>query len=339
MDLTEEQSQAFDFISEQSNNATREGNRAMWRANVMANRPHFSKGNPDLMGLTAFIVAAGPSLEKNVDALRDVSERGVILALDASLRYLLGQGIRPDLCMMIDGSEKIEAMIEGCDTSGITLVCTPSSSPGVVAKWQGPRFFVTTPSAGLEKDRENNTHHLTRIVRAQKDIKAGEEIIAEEHYKCEFEGVNLTINTGGNVSTAAHHFALRALKAQQVVLMGCDLSWTHESHHYAGHEHAANTKLRAAHVAGEYMTHPDSNGGEVNTNFGLLAFKRWHEAMAKMGPGSVVNATEGGILGINKDGERAKDIEFLTGAEAVAKYAPRVQRYFPVLERLAEASR
>src|SRR3990167_3919115 len=146
-----------------------------------------------------------------------MSERGIIICLDAAYRYVMARGIHPDICMMIDGSEKIEKMVEGCETKDTVLVCTPSSSPGVVGKWEGPRFFVSTPSAGVE--RSNNTQHLTRIVKAKKDIKVGDEIIAEESYEVEFTGVNLLISTGGNVSTAAHYFAIRALKAQQVVLL------------------------------------------------------------------------------------------------------------------------
>ncbi len=333
-DLTVAEQEAFAFVCDNSNEITKEGNKDIWKENVLKNRIHFSKGNPDLTGLSVFILAAGPSLEKNIKELKEMSERGVIICLDAAYRFVLSQGIKPDMMMMIDGSEKIGEMIKGCETKETTLICTPSSSPDVVTAWEGPKFFVTTPSAGVE--REHNTAHLTRIVKAQKDIKSGDEIIADVDYKVEFEGVNLQILTGGNVSTAAHSFALRALKAQQIIMLGCDLSWTHESHHYAGHEHAENTKLRAAHVAGEYMTHKDLNKVDVNTNFGLFAFKRWHEQVARTAPGSLINATEGGILGVDREGEKYKFVEFLTAKEAVAKYCPHIRRFFPILNGVIE---
>lgn len=321
-DLTVEQSMVMDQIGDQTNQITREGNHQKWRENVLKNRPFFAKENPDLIGLTVFVVAAGPSLDQNVDELQKISERGVIVCVDAALRFLLRRGVKPHYCMMIDGSDKIRNMIEGCDTTGITLVATPSASPQVVAEWKGDRFFVTTPYRG--GDRRFDLHNLTRIVRARKDIREGDEIIVNEHYGVDFEGVNGVIQCGGNVSSTAHSFAIQFLKAQHIVFVGADFSWKYESHHYAGHEHEANTKDRTG-IEGHAPTgsHKDVNGEEVMTNLSLLAFKRWHEQMARMMKGSVINATEGGILGINQKGERVDFIEFLTLAEAVAKYAPR----------------
>lgn len=333
-DLTPDQSSAMDFIGEQANEVTRSGNADVWKANIIANRPYFSQKAPDITGLTVYLVGAGPSLDKNVQELKNVSERGVILCVDAALRFLLRSGVRPEYCFMIDGSEKIAEMIEGCDTRDITLICTPSSSPKVVAAWQGPRFFVTTPTP---HDRKFDYTHLTRIVRATKDLKEGDELILDDSYKVEFEGVNLRITTGGNVSTAAHHFCLLALKAQQIVFVGLDLSWTHESHHYAGHEHMANTKDRSWGMNGEFMTHKTPDG-EVCTNLSLLAFKRWHEQMALGFPGSCVNATEGGIFGLGQKGQLLDCVEHLTLKEAIAKYTPRFDRHaFLPLSAPAEA--
>lgn len=321
-DLTEDQEKALEHFGDLSNQATREGNMQKWRDNVMKNRPFFARENPDLAGLSVFVVAAGPSLDKNVDELKKMSERGIIVCVDAVLRYLLNRGIRPEYCMAIDGSEKIREMIEGCDTTGITLVATPSASPKVIEEWKGDRFFVTTPYRGV--DRKYDLHNLTRIVKAKKDIKEGDEIIAKDHYEVEFEGVTGVVQCGGNVSTSAHFFAIQFLKAQKVIMVGADFSWKYESHHYAGHEHVDNAKDRSG-IDGfsPTGTHQDVNGETVNTNLSLLSFKRWHEHMARTMKGSVVNATEGGILGINQKGEHVDFIEFLTLAEAVAKYAPR----------------
>lgn len=307
----------MDFLGDQSNSVTRNGNNQVWRDNVRRNRKHFCAGNPDLTGLTAYIVCPGPSLENNVDLLKGISKRGVIVCVDAALRYVLQKGIKPEYCVMIDGSEKMLKMIEGCDTSGITLICTPSVSPSALDLWRGPKFFVGTPNVRLEKKYDH--FHLTRIVKMKRDMKAGEEIVADEDYEVEFEGVKVPLMTGGNVSTAAHNFATHLLKAQQVVFVGLDLSWTYESHHYAGHEHMDNVRDRTKHVAG---SHFDSNGKKVYTNLSLLAFKRWHEQMAKIMNGSVVNATEGGILGIGQEGEKYDYVEFLRLDDAISKYTP-----------------
>lgn len=314
-EMSTEQKQVADWIVDQTNEFTREGKFEKWKANIMANRPYFTKGNPPLAGITAILVGAGPSLEKNIHLLKNVSARAIIICVEAALRFVLGRGIKPEYVISIDGSEKMLEMVKDCDTNGITLVCTPSVSPELVSYWKGPIFFVTTPHVGLEK--KYNSFHRTRVVKAKKDIKAGDDMFLDEEYEVAFGGIDDLIVSGGNVSTAGHDFAFRMLQAQRVILVGMDLSWKYESHHYAGHEHQANVRARTEVMP---MGHKDQNGDEVLTNFGLMQFKRFHEQMARQMPGTVINASEGGILGIGEKGVRNPFVEFLTLGEALAKY-------------------
>lgn len=318
MELTQEQSLAADFLSEQSNILTREGKSGKWRDNVVKNREYFCKGNPDLTGLYVYSVAAGPSLEKNVQHLKKVSKRGVIVCVEAAFRFLLKNGVIPEYCVCVDGSEKMLRMVEGCKTDFTTLVCTPSASPELLDYWKGPKFFVTTPY--MQGDRKYNHFHLTRIVKAEHDIKKGDELFLGDDYNVEFEGVSDVIICGGNVSTATHHFSYAHLRARKVILVGHDLSWEYESNHYAGKEHKENVKDRTQAGVGVF---PDLNKKDVNTNMSLLGFKRFHETLAKQQPGSIVNATEGGILGVEQDGKRCEYIDFMTLEEAVAKFTPK----------------
>ena len=107
MELTIEQSMAMDYIGDLTNQSTRGGKNNLWRENTLKNRKYFSKGNPDLTGLTTYVVAAGPSLEKNIHLLKTISARGVIVCVDAALRYLIHNEIYPEYCISIDGSEKM----------------------------------------------------------------------------------------------------------------------------------------------------------------------------------------------------------------------------------------
>lgn len=313
-----EQSMCMDFIGDQSNVVTREGNYDIWKNNIISNKEFFTKGNSELPGLAVYIVCAGPSLDKNVEELKNVSERGMVMCVDAALRYTMQRGIKPEFCISIDGSPKIGKMVEGCDTKGMTLICTPSVHPSVVKMWEGPIFWVTTHSYVGDKKIDNLTN-LMRTVKATKDIKAGDELYMDDNYEVEFGGITSLVGCGGNVSTTAHYFATHYLKAQSVVFVGLDLSWKYESHHYAGHKHEENARKQSGGMTG---THKDSNGEGVTTNISLLSFKRWHETFAKQLKGSVTNATEGGIFGLDKEGKKLDFIEFLTLREAVAKYSP-----------------
>ncbi len=53
-------------------------------------------------GRPAIVVAAGPSLEKNVHLLREADRRAVIISVDTALRLLLPLGIKPDIVTTID---------------------------------------------------------------------------------------------------------------------------------------------------------------------------------------------------------------------------------------------
>ncbi|HUU42830.1 MAG TPA: 6-hydroxymethylpterin diphosphokinase MptE-like protein, partial [Planctomycetota bacterium] len=78
------------------------------RRNVMMNAAYycFCPGIDDLEGILkgypAVIVAAGPSLQRNIDRLARVRGRGVLIAMSTSLKPLLAKGIVPDFACFID---------------------------------------------------------------------------------------------------------------------------------------------------------------------------------------------------------------------------------------------
>lgn len=56
----------------------------------------------DLSDVPAIIVAAGPSLNKNVQELKRAKGKALILVVDAALRAVVNAGITPDLGITID---------------------------------------------------------------------------------------------------------------------------------------------------------------------------------------------------------------------------------------------
>src|SRR3972149_4196464 len=188
MELMTEQAMAMDYIGDITNQVTREGKNDLWRENTLKNRAYFSKGNPDLTGLTSFVVAAGPSLEKNVHLLKTISPRGVIVCVDAAMRFLVQNGIYPEYCVSIDGSEKMIAMIDGIDTSRTTLVSTPSAAPDLVANWKGQMFFVYTPHA--KADRDFNYFPPNPKVHRKSHQPKGRSYSRAPRSGGEFEGIN-----------------------------------------------------------------------------------------------------------------------------------------------------
>ncbi len=307
-EFSEKQKETMTRLNRMASENTVEARAASWIKNVTLNREHFKAGNPPLLGMTVFVVGAGPSLRKNIADLKKVGKLGVIVCVEAAFRYLMEQGVVPDYCVSIDADSRMLSMIEGADTS----------SPNLVAHWKGPRYFLR--ATGGSKDLDEKLHAAHRVVKVKRDLKVGDSLDPLADIEVEFPGLNEALTCGGNVTSYAHSFALSLLRAVRVVFVGADYSWTDVNDFYAGGAHKMMSKER---MEGENIfNHADSNGLTVTTNFTLFHLKTWHEEVAVGHPGHCFNATEGGILGVGKMGQPLAGWEILTLKDAVARFAP-----------------
>jgi hypothetical protein len=115
--------------------------------NMLLNFPEVmqSAGVRSLEGLfkerPAILVAAGPSLEKNVHLLRELDGRAVIISVDTALRLLLPLGIKPDIATTIDFNPKnFEKFANVPIDDDISLVYHPGGYYESIRAFQGPRF-------------------------------------------------------------------------------------------------------------------------------------------------------------------------------------------------------
>ena len=317
--LSDPAQKAMNFVNHQANATTVKSRGEKWKANVRANRDSIWAGQAVLRGLTSFVVCAGPSLEANAEELKKVGNLGVIICVDAALRHLMSVGVVPDYCMSIDSDGRCLRFTEGLDTSKITLVCMTSGSPDVINAWKGQKYFVN--GTGGSADAGNQLFALTRKVRAKNTIVEGDIIDPLDDIEVEYPGLHSTVNCGGNVSTAAWSFAFEILRSCKVVFVGSDFSWGLENFYAGGHYQDLSKERQTVEKA---FTHGIDGGSTAHTNLSLFNFKMWHESRAMQFPGTHVNASEGGILGIKDDGkggvERMDSFEFLTLKEAVEKY-------------------
>ena len=56
----------------------------------------------------AFVVSAGPSLNKNIKELRRAKNKSFIIAVDTAVKPLLQEGIVPDMFATLDGIKPLE---------------------------------------------------------------------------------------------------------------------------------------------------------------------------------------------------------------------------------------
>ena len=119
-------------------------NAAVTCRNIANNLPTYVSTPPaDVLrrkyeGRPAILVAAGPSLSKNVDQLVGVEDRAVIIAAQTTLRPLLECGIRPHFVTSLDFSDLSRQFFEGVDIpEDVTLVAEPKASWEVVDAFRG----------------------------------------------------------------------------------------------------------------------------------------------------------------------------------------------------------
>ncbi len=291
-----------------------------WIKNVKANRKYYMMGNCEIPGIVTFIIGAGPSLEKNIEELKRIekSSKGFLMCVDAALPHMIEEDVIPHYCISIDGDERMWNMVNatyGLDTSKITLITTLATCPELIANWKGPIYFFMLRSGSAEYD--NMVYNTSRTYEAKRDIKDGE-LLSLEDLDLVYSGIAPDLIPGGNVTAAAYMVAMYKLGSWKTVFTGLDLSWKDNNNFYAG---KANEEMGKERIDSERkIIHKDLDGNDVYTNASLLSFKQIHEEYAMMMPNRIINATEGGIFGVEADGTLMKEMEFLTLKESINKY-------------------
>ena len=102
------------------------------------------------MTSTGIVVAAGPSLNKNIKELKKAKGKALIIIVDTAIKPLLNAGIVPDMFFIVDALKPVELVeIEGADT--IPLVTTLNAALGGIRLSQGERSSFMMSIIDLQK--------------------------------------------------------------------------------------------------------------------------------------------------------------------------------------------
>ncbi|MFG0325710.1 MAG: 6-hydroxymethylpterin diphosphokinase MptE-like protein [Phycisphaerales bacterium JB037] len=181
----------------------------LMNADHYATRPGIADLVGSLAGRPAVCVAAGPSLQRNIDHLArpGVRDRVVIIAAQTVLKPLLARGIRPHFVTALDHHEISRRFFEGLtadEVRGVTLVAEPMVSPAVLEAFPGAVRLVSD-------------HRLDAIC-------ADDPLLGRERGELE---------PGATVAHLSYELA-RALGCDPVVLVGQDLGFTDGQYYAAG---------------------------------------------------------------------------------------------------------
>lgn len=209
---------------------------------------------------TVYIIAAGPSLDRNMHELKKVGDDAVILATGTVLKKLLAAGIQPDYVIVIDAGKTTYVQTKDVQVDTVPLLYLSTVYYQIPSEYPGEKYVIL-----------------------QRDYSKSEEFAQEHGYE--------TYETGGSVMTTALDLCIR-MGAACIVLVGADLAYT-------GHRnHAADTAY-AEEVVTEQNTCmvEDVYGGQVMTAKNLNIYRRWIENRIRRETSSdirFVDATEGG---------------------------------------------
>lgn len=232
---------------------------------IESKNPHYLyekyKGKP------AIVIAAGPSLEKNVKYLKEAQDKAIIFAVDTVIKKILNLGVVPDfVCSIERVPEVYEYFYKDIDIpEKVTLV-----GPSLLDS----RIF------------ENYTGNWILPYRFE---------VAE--YKWLAQVMKAQGNIGMLMGTSCAHVAFGMavhLGASPIILIGQDLAYGNEE----GKSHVSDTiydeigsevsvAFREDYIEGYF-------GETVKTTDIWLMFKVWYERMILRYDLKVINATEGG---------------------------------------------
>jgi hypothetical protein len=204
-----------------------------------------------------YIVAAGPSLDKNYMELKNISGKGIVLATGTVLRKLINAGIRPDYFIVTDANERVYAQIAGLESNDI------------------PMIFLSTAFKGFSQNYKGR-----RYIAFQEDYPNAEEFARSNNV--------VLYKTGGSVSTTALDIGIK-LGCKRIIYLGLDLAFTDNF------VHALNTSRRNLTSTEGVRKVEDINGNLIYTSRSLDMYREWIERRIKdIDNVEFIDATEGG---------------------------------------------
>lgn len=215
---------------------------------------------PSFEGKDVVIVAAGPSLDKNVELLKNKKSNMVILSVGTTFRKLIQLGIEIDYMIATDANPRTYGHIRGFEEQQVPMLYLSTTYKGYAMNYQGPKYLI-----------------------CQNGYDRAEELAQKN-------GWNL-YETGGSVSTTALDVCI-SLGAKSIAFIGLDLAYTDNM------AHASGTSSRVGVGMEDMQQVPAIGGGTVAASKLFMIYSRWIENRIKKADVTmpVYDATEGGAI-------------------------------------------
>lgn len=279
------------------------GNSRTTNRNVANNLPTYVSTPPiDILhgrfrGYPAVVVAAGPSLHRNIDKLLGLKGRAVLCAVQSTYKTLLRRGIVPDFVTSLDFHASSRRFFEGIDDFGDThLVAEPKATWHVIDTFKGPVSLLGNEFAQM---------CLGKDLAQRGGLRAGTTVAHLAFYLAEYMGCDPIMFVGQDLAFTDHAYYAPGSPAHD--------AWRPELNRFNAIEAKEWEKIiRARKVLHKVR---DIHGQEIYTDEQMFTYLQQFETDFAHSPARIIDASEGGAA---KHGA-----ETMTLDEAAARFCTR----------------
>jgi hypothetical protein len=241
--------------------------------NLLENKD-YTLNNPGIIllkdkfkGKTAILVAAGPSLKKNMHLLKEVGDKALIICVDTALKILLKEGIYPHIVTSIE--------------RGISVMNYFDDLEDYLPRLKDVYFAPATVLRKEIFDKCLNDYGMKSLI-VYRDFK---------HY--EWLGVDKGTVRSGKSSANLAFCMLNFMGFKKVVLIGQDLAFDGDKTHVEGASHSIKG-MKASPKIKEEMWVKGNYKEKIKTIQTWYNFLKYYESDIHQFDIDVINATEGG---------------------------------------------
>jgi hypothetical protein len=266
-----------------------------WIENIFKNLKHLSNsGNVSQLfgkfkGYPGIIVSAGPSLKNNIEELKKIKDKAVIVAVDTALKVLDKHNIKPHFVLTLDAQKYSFKHFTGVRPDNTILIADIVSCPSILNTFSGRKIISTTSKYYQNADGEIARETTPIIDWIEKST-----------------GPLGDVQSGGSVATSAFDLLLN-MGCDPIILVGQDLAYPGREYHCSGTYHNDDWFPKTGRLNNfdtinqniirkrkiKYVTEY-GNRGSVISDFVFDLYKSWFEDSADRVSIRVINSTGGG---------------------------------------------
>lgn len=211
--------------------------------------------------IPAIIVAAGPSLDKNIKYLSSAKGKACIICVDSAVRMMLKNNIIPDMLVTLD-PDKERILFEDDRVNDMYLCYSVHGTYDVIKKNRKKKILY------------NNMRYIYNLLN-NLGIETG------------------LIDVGGSVANSAFSIA-RYLGFKDIIVIGQDLAFTNDKKHASVVYDDGGINEEEKEM---YTTIEGIDGTQMLTYSNFKVYRDWYERFLERDKDlNMINATEGGAM-------------------------------------------